>query len=614
MASSVRERQIDVLKQMINFNQQLPDNSSLNEPTWKVLVYDRFGQDIISPLVSVKELRDFGVTINLILHSDRDVISDVPAVYFIQPSKENIERICQDFKNDLYEGYYLNFISPIPRSQLEDIAQAAIEAGIVHKIYKIYDQYLNFISLEDELFFLRNQDREPISYYALNRGDVKDSDMEMIVNTVVDSLFSVLVTLGTIPVIRCPKNTASEQIAEKLDKKLRENLRDTRNCLFNENNQLNFQRPVLLIIDRNFDLATPLHHTWTYQALIHDTLDLKLNRVEIKEEKKVYDLSCIDKFWSNQKGNPFPQVAEAIQEDLEEYKKKESELTSLKQKMGDVDTDDGGDLLADNTDKLTSAVSSLPELMRRKAFLDMHTTIATCLLDHIKKRKLDIYFEIEEKIMSRTSLEKSIMEILNDPDAGTPEDKVRLLIIYYICSSNISQTDLDQYLNQLQPTCNIECFKFIKRLKTICKMNSSQYSSDSATNTVNMFSNLLSKSSKFVMEGVKNFVVKQHKLPLTKILDNLMDLKSSPDTDEYRYFDPKLIRADSSNMPRTKTPFTDAIVFVVGGGNYIEYQNLLDNAKAKQANSSQKRIIYGCTEFLNASSLILQLTQIAKEI
>jgi hypothetical protein len=166
--------------------------------------------------------------------------------------------------------------------------------------------------------------------------------MENIVNTVVDSLFAVLVTLGTIPVIRCPKNTASEHIAEKLDKKLRENLRDTRNCLFiNENNQLGFQRPVLLILDRNFDLATPLHHTWTYQALIHDTLDLKLNRVEVVEEKnhqgeikkKVYDLTHVDKFWLLQKGNPFPSVAEAIQEDLEEYKKRENELTSLKQKM-----------------------------------------------------------------------------------------------------------------------------------------------------------------------------------------------------------------------------------------------------------------------------------------
>ena len=218
--------------------------------------------------------------------------------------------------------------------------------------------------------------------------------MEMIVNTVVDSLFSVLVTLGTIPVIRCPKNTASEQIAEKLDKKLRENLRDTRNCLFiSENNQLNFQRPILLLLDRNFDLATPLHHTWTYQALIHDTLDLKLNRVEIVEEKshqgelkkKIYNLTNLDKFWNQQKGNPFPTVAEAIQEDLEEYKKKENELSSIKQKMG-LDTDESGDLLSDNTSMLTSAVSSLPELIRRKAFLDMHTTIATSLLDHIKVR------------------------------------------------------------------------------------------------------------------------------------------------------------------------------------------------------------------------------------
>ena len=27
-------------------------------------------------------------------------------------------------------------------------------------------------------------------------------------------------------------------------------------------------------------------------------------------------------------------------------------------------------------------------------------------------------------------------------------------------------------------------------------------------------------------------------------------------------------------VPRTKTPFADAVVFVVGGGNYIEHQNL----------------------------------------
>ena len=32
---------------------------------------------------------------------------------------------------------------------------------------------------------------------------------------------------------------------------------------------------------------------------------------------------------------------------------------------------------------------------------------------------------------------------------------------------------------------------------------------------------------------------------------------------------------------RTKTTFNDAIVFVVGGGNYIEYQNLRDYVKGR---------------------------------
>ncbi len=32
------------------------------------------------------------------------------------------------------------------------------------------------------------------------------------------------------------------------------------------------QRPLLIVIDRNMDLATPLHHPWTYQSLVLDLL------------------------------------------------------------------------------------------------------------------------------------------------------------------------------------------------------------------------------------------------------------------------------------------------------------------------------------------------------
>lgn len=57
-----------------------------------------------------------------------------------------------------------------------------------------------------------------------------------------------------------------------------------------------------------------------------------------------------------------------------------------------------------------------------------------------------------------------------------------------------------------------------------------------------------------------------------------MEQKVSPETDEYRYFDPKLIKNDAN---RIRNPVSDALVFVIGGGNYIEYQNLLDHAKVK---------------------------------
>lgn len=58
-----------------------------------------------------------------------------------------------------------------------------------------------------------------------------------------------------------------------------------------------------------------------------------------------------------------------------------------------------------------------------------------------------------------------------------------------------------------------------------------------------------------------------------------MEMKNSQDTEDYYYLDPKLLKV--TEMPRNRAPFQDAVVFVVGGGNYIEYQNLVDYAKVR---------------------------------
>ena len=53
-----------------------------------------------------------------------------------------------------------------------------------------------------------------ISLSAINRSDVKDTEMESMMDTIVSSLFSVCVTLGTVPIIRSPRGNAAEMVAE----------------------------------------------------------------------------------------------------------------------------------------------------------------------------------------------------------------------------------------------------------------------------------------------------------------------------------------------------------------------------------------------------------------
>ncbi|CAB3369233.1 Hypothetical predicted protein [Cloeon dipterum] len=628
--AGIREKQIATLRQMLNLNQPI-SKSTVNEPTWKILIYDRFGQDIISPLISVQELRDLGVTLHVQLHSDRDPIPDVPAVYFCMPSEENLGRIGQDLQNGLYDTYHLNFISPISRQRLEDLAAAALHANCVTSVHKVFDQYLNFISLEDDMFILKHQNSDAISYYSINKGEMKDTDMDAIMDNIVDSLFCVFATLGAVPIIRSPRGNAAEMVAEKLDKKLRENLRDTRNSLFimeaGQASHYSFQRPLLIVLDRNVDMATPLHHTWTYQALAHDVLDLSLNRVVVEEnagrspsggtkvKTRACNLDATDKFWIGHKGSPFPTVVEAIQVELEEYKSSEEEVKKLKASMGIDNDSDAAIMMSDNTAKLTSAVNTLPQLLEKKRLIDLHTTIATAILNHIKARKLDTFFEVEEKVMGKVALDKGIMEIITDNDSSTPEDKMRLFIIYYICSLNMSEVELDRFSSALQNAgCDLAPLAYIRRWKQYTRVTTNATSQYMGSGTKTVFSKLVSQGSAFVMEGVKNLVVKKHNLPVTRIVDELMELKSSPETEDYRHFDPKQLRqVDGAQQPRNRAPFHDAIVFVVGGGNYIEYQNLVDYAKSKGVQGS-KRVIYGATSLNNAKQFLKQLSLLGQEI
>ena len=85
---------------------------------------------------------------------------------------------------------------------------------------------------------------------------------------------------------------------------------------------------VLLILDRNVDLVPMASHGWTYQTLVSDCLDMKLNRVVVTQpQQRSYDLDSKDFFWAKNAANPFPQVAEEIDAELNKYKQDAAEIT-----------------------------------------------------------------------------------------------------------------------------------------------------------------------------------------------------------------------------------------------------------------------------------------------
>lgn len=159
--TTLQQAQTDALLALLNLSDPTAPSGTATQPksapavktpsstaplVWKVLVLDQQTKDVLATVLRVQDLRDAGVTLHVCaapsclssssclhchsqLHSQRPPLPDVPAVYFVAPTLANIRRISEDLDKCLYESFHLNFVEPLPRALLEELAASVATSG-----------------------------------------------------------------------------------------------------------------------------------------------------------------------------------------------------------------------------------------------------------------------------------------------------------------------------------------------------------------------------------------------------------------------------------------------------------------------------------------------------
>lgn len=395
---------------------------------WKVLVLDKTTTRIVSTCCRMHDVLATGITLVEGLEKSREPLPHMEAIYIISPTDSSVKSLLQDLDSNIdpmYMGAHIFFSHACPQPLMHRIASSKFAK---RKIKTLKEADISFLPYESNVFHLDSPDAM-LEFYT--PGSTKHDVLQLVPLQVA----SLCAFLGQYPAVRYRgAHHRTRELAESIQTKLDDYKAESKDLGRSQNVS------ELIILDRGFDIISPLLHELTYQAMIQDLLPVENDVYSYqadtqaggsREREAILDES--DELWMSYRHKHIAQVSQIVSKQLQEF------LVTKKLKKLDASKA--------SVKEIHRLIQKAPQYQKELDHYSLHIHLAGDCMDHYQQGIKDLCIVEQDLVMGADSSGEAltdplqrIMPTLFNRNIGV-NSKLRILTLYISLKGGVDQED-----------------------------------------------------------------------------------------------------------------------------------------------------------------------------